>query len=162
MRMNRSITKLLLIISHGGMALLGFAAGIYLLPILVQPPAPDIASVESRLSTPLFTASFARERKDSDALHWGEGELRLYTDTLVFEGKLAPGPDYRLYLTPEFVETEAAFLAIKEKSLDVGTIKNFDGFVLNHSTAVNDAQYTSAVVWCETFGQFITSGQYRP
>ena len=162
MRMNRSITKLFLIISHGGMALLGFAAGVYLLPILVQPPAPDIALVESRLSTPLFTANFARERKDSDALHWGEGELRLYTDTLVFEGKLAPGPDYRLYLTPEFVETEAAFLAIKEKSLDVGTIKNFDGFVLNHSTAVNDAQYTSAVVWCETFGQFITSGQYRP
>ena len=29
MRMNRSITKLLLISSHGGMALLGFAAGIY-------------------------------------------------------------------------------------------------------------------------------------
>ena len=78
MRMNRSITKLLLIISHGGMALLGFAAGVYLLPILVQPPAPDIASVESRLSTPLFTASVARERKDSDALHWGEGELRLH------------------------------------------------------------------------------------
>ena len=127
----------------------------------MQPPAPNIALVESRLSTPLFTANFAREGKDSDALHWGEGELRLYTDTLVFEGKLAPGPDYRLYLTPEFVETEAAFLAIKEKSLDVGTIKNFDGFVLSHSMAVNAAQYTSAVVWCETFGQFITSGQYR-
>ena len=159
--MTRPITKLLLIISHGGVALLGFAVGIYLLPILVQPPAPDIVAVESGLSTPLFTTAFARDRKDSDALHWGEGELRLYTNTIVFEGKLAPGPDYRLYLTPEFVETEAAFLAIKKKSVDLGTIKNFDGFVLSHSMALNDAQYTTAVVWCETFGQFITSGQYR-
>ena len=103
----------------------------------MQPPAPNIALVESRLSTPLFTANFAREGKDSDALHWGQGELRLYTDTLVFEGKLAPGPDYRLYLTPEFVETEAAFLEIPRRGHNK---KNFDSFVLSHSMAVNDGQ----------------------
>jgi hypothetical protein len=34
--------------------------------------------------------------------------------------------------------------------------------VLSNSPAIDDAQYTTAVVWCETFGQFITSGQYRP
>ncbi|MDG1065845.1 MAG: DM13 domain-containing protein [Luminiphilus sp.] len=156
------MTQLLLFTSHSGTALLGFALGIYLLPILVQPTAPDIAAVESTLATVLFTTAFERQRKDSDALHWGEGELRLYADTIIFEGKLAPGPDYRLYLTPEFVETEAAFLAIKQESVEIGAIKNFDRFVLNNASAVNDAQYTTAVVWCETFGQFITSGQYRP
>ena len=156
------MTKLLLILSHGGTALLGLALGIYLLPILIEPPAPDLAMAEASLTQPLFTTEFDRQRKDSDALHWGEGQLRLYADTIVFEGKLAPGPDYRLYLTPKFVETEADFLSVKQQSVEIGAVRNFDGFVLSNSPAIDDAQYTTAVVWCETFGQFITSGQYRP
>ena len=156
------MTKLLLILSHGGTALLGFALGIYLLPILIEPPAPDLAKAEATLTHPLFTTEFNRQRKDSDALHWGEGQLRIYADATIFEGNLAPGPDYRLYLAPKFVETEADFLAVKEQSVEIGAVRNFDGFVLSHSSAINAAQYTTAVVWCETFGQFITSGQYRP
>ncbi len=156
------MTKLLLILSHCATALLGFALGIYLLPILLEPAAPDLLAVEATLSNPLFTTEFERQREDSDALHWGEGQLRLYSDTIVFEGELAPGPDYRLYLTPKFVETEADFLALKDQSVEMGAVRNFDGFVLNNAFAVNDPRYTAAVVWCETFGQFISSGQYRP
>ena len=140
------MTKLLLILSHGGTALLGFALGIYLLPILVEPAAPDLMAVEATLTTPLFTTEFERQREDSDALHWGEGQLRLYSDTIIFEGELAPGPDYRLYLTQEFVETEAGFLALKDRSIEIGAVKTFDGFVLNHAFAVNDPRYTTAVV----------------
>lgn len=156
------MTKLLLTLSHGIAALLGFALGIYLLPILLEPAAPDLVAVEATLNNPLFTTEFERQREDSDALHWGEGQLRLYSDTIVFEGELAPGPDYRLYLTPKFVETEADFLALKDQSVEIGAIRNFDGFVLNNALSVNDPRYTTAVVWCETFGQFISSGQYRP
>jgi len=36
---------------------------------------------------------------------------------IVHEGKLAPGPDYKLYLTKEFVEHEDEFLPIKDASL---------------------------------------------
>ena len=156
------MTKLLLILSHGATALSGFALGIYLLPILVAPAPPDLMAVEATLSNPLFTTEFERQREDSDALHWGEGQLRLYSDTIVFEGELAPGPDYRLYLTPKFVETEADFLALKDQSVEMGAVRSFEGFVLNNAFAVNDPRYTAAVVWCETFGQFISSGQYRP
>ena len=156
------MTKLLLILSHCATALLGFALGIYLLPILLEPAAPDLLAVEATLSNPLFTTEFERQREDSDALHWGEGQLRLYSDTIVFEGELAPGPDYRLYLTPKFVETEADFLALKDQSVEMGAVRSFEGFVLNNAFAVNDPRYTAAVVWCETFGQFISSGQYRP
>ncbi len=156
------MTKLLLILSHGATALSGFALGIYLLPILVAPAPPDLMAVEATLSNPLFTTEFERQREDSDALHWGEGQLRLYSDTIVFEGELAPGPDYRLYLTPKFVETEADFLALKDQSVEMGAVRSFEGFVLNNAFAVNDPRYTTAVVWCETFGQFISSGQYRP
>jgi len=154
--------KILLLASHGATLLAGFALGVYLLPIIVQPAAPDILAVESTLAAPAFIAQFDRDREDSDALHWGEGELRLYQNTIVFEGALAPGPDYRLYLVPRFVETEAEFLAIKDQSHQVGAIKNFDRFVFDGVSAIEDAAYTSVVVWCETFGQFITSGQYRP
>ena len=156
------MTKLLLILSHCATALLGFALGIYLLPILLEPAAPDLLAVEATLSNPLFTTEFERQREDSDALHWGEGQLRLYSDTIVFEGELAPGPDYRLYLTPKFVETEADFLALKDQSVEMGAVRSFEGFVLNNAFAVNDPRYTTAGVWCETFGQFISSGQYRP
>ena len=35
------------------------------------------------------------------------------SEQLVFMGELAPGPDYKLYLSPEFVETEADFERLK-------------------------------------------------
>lgn len=153
--------KFLFIASHGITLVVGFALGVYFLPILIEPPAADIAAVESVLDAPTFTTTFSRNRQDSDAFHWGEGELRLYEDTIVFEGKLAPGPDYRLYLVPDFVETEAAFVALKNDAVDVGSVKNFNRFVLNDIGAASDPTYNTAVIWCETFGQFITSGQYR-
>lgn len=154
--------KIVLIGSHGAALVLGFALGVYFLPILIQPPAPDIAAVESELATPAFVATFDREREDSDRFHWGEGELRLYDNTIVFEGELAPGPDYRLYLTTAFIETESDFKAIKDQALEVGSVKNFDRFVFENVAAVGDTRFNTAVVWCETFGEFITSGQYRP
>ena len=153
--------KILLLLSHGLTLLLGFALGVYALPILVQPPEPDLVAIESVLAEPLYSAQFSRDRADSDALHWGEGELRLYQDMLVFEGKLAPGPDYRLYLVSGFVETEPDFLALKADAHEVGAIKNFNGFALDNPSADLLERYDTAVVWCETFGQFITSGQYR-
>jgi hypothetical protein len=45
-------------------------------------------------------------------------------------GKLAPGPDYKLYLAPSFVEDEAGFEAIKAQSKQVGDVKTFDGVIL--------------------------------
>lgn len=62
--------KLRLLVSHGAMLLLGFALGIYLLPVIIQPAAPDIVAIESALDAPIFTATFERGRQGSDALHW--------------------------------------------------------------------------------------------
>lgn len=153
--------KIILLATHGAALAVGFALGVYFLPILIQPPSPNIAQVESELAAPAFVTTFDRSREDSDRFHWGEGELRLYDNTIVFEGELAPGPDYRLYLTTEFVETESSFNAIKDQALEVGSVKNFDRFVFENVTAVGDPRFNTAVVWCETFGEFITSGQYR-
>ena len=150
--------KLILAATHSGCLALGFALGIYLLPILTQPESPDIAVIEESLQEASSRrAVFDRNREDSDAFHWGEGELRVYQNTVVFEGVLSPGPDYRLYLTPDYIETESEFLAIKERSQQVGRISTFEGFVLDVPDVGNLA-FDHVVIWCETFSQFITSG----
>ena len=41
--------KLILAATHAGCLKLGFALGIYLLPILTQPESPDIAVIEESL-----------------------------------------------------------------------------------------------------------------
>ena len=52
---------------------IGFALGIYLLPIISAPPAPSDAEVTAAMSDAKFTGEFRRDLQDSDALHWGKG-----------------------------------------------------------------------------------------
>ena len=99
----------LLIASHLLVGLVGFAAGIYLLPILTAPPAPEAAEVQAVAAQARFHGEFRRDLQGSDALHWGEGTVSIGSDAISLQGSIAPGPDYRLYLSPEFVETEAGF-----------------------------------------------------
>ena len=146
--------------THAGALLVGFVLGIYLLPILIEPETPNIADFKAtQLSGPAFEARFERDREDSDLFHWGEGIIKMYDDTIVFEGEMAPGPDYRLYFTPEYVETEDAFWRIKEQSVQAGSIKTFDGFVIDNVSNINPSDYAAVVVWCERFSQFITSAK---
>ena len=76
-------------------------------------------------------------------------------------GRLAPGPDYKLYLSPEFVETRDGFLRLKAKALRVGDVKTFENFIVPLAESVDLNQYNTVVVWCETFSMFITAGKYR-
>lgn len=149
------------LLTHGAALALGFAAGIYVLPILTAPPGPDRAAIDAASANVLFTGHFARDLAGSDFLHWGEGELRLMADRIVHDGRLAPGPDYKLYLTTEFVDTREAFLAIKDKAARVGDVKSFDGFILDVPPGIDVTAYTTAVVWCEAFSQFISAAKYR-
>lgn len=154
-------TVLSLLVSHLAVAGAGFAAGIYVLPILIAPPAPDHAAVMQAARNSEFVGMFARERQDSDALHWGEGEISIGPDVISFAGRLAPGPDYRLYLSPEFVETEADFNRLKPSMVQVGEVKTFENFMLPLPDGIDPSGYSAAIVWCESFGQFITSGSYE-
>lgn len=140
---------------------LGFALGIYTLPILIAPEGPDVQAVQSVASNSEFTAEFRRDLEDSDALHWGEGSVFVSKDTIALEGRLAPGPDYRLYLSPTFVETEADFEALKSQMVEVGTIRTFENFMVSVPESIDPADYSSVIVWCETFGQFITAAEYQ-
>lgn len=154
-------TKLLLAGSHVAALVLGFAIGIYTLPILTAPDAPPpetIAMVETRAN---FFGIVRPDLAGSDALHHGEGKLYVAEDAIAFTGELTPGPDYHLYLSPIFVETKAAFEMHKQKMVQVGKIRSFDGFILDVPEHIDPFAYRAAIVWCEQFEMFITATAYR-
>ena len=152
---------LALITSHLLAGLIGFAAGIYLLPILTAPPPPEMAEVQAVAARAQFSGEFRRDLQDSDALHWGEGKVAIGRDAISLQGRIAPGPDYRLYLSPEFVETEADFARLKGSMVQVGDVKTFDNFVVAVPPAIDPAAYNTVIIWCEAFGEFITAAQYQ-
>ncbi len=152
---------LLLLASHLAVGALGFALGIYALPILIAPPAPATEQVAEIAQRASYSGQFVRELADSDALHWGEGEVSVGPDAVALMGRLAPGPDYQLYLSPQFVETEAEFNRLKSGMQHVGPVKTFDNFLVALPEGVDLSQYDTVIVWCETFGEFITAARYR-
>lgn len=153
--------SLLLIMSHAGMLALGFGLGIYLLPILTAPASPSTGEVQASTADILYRAEFRRDLKDSDAFHWGEGTVNIGRHSIALAGRLAPGPDYKLYLSPEFVETEADFKRLKPGMVRVGDIRTFDNFIVALPAHIDPGKYRAVIVWCEAFSQFITAAQYR-
>ena len=156
---NRSL--FLLLISHLCIGGLGFALGIYYLPILIAPDGPDDQAIAEVMNKKLYFGEFSLDRKDSDRLHWGEGTVSISQESIAFSGELAPGPDYRLYLSPQFVETEDEFNRLKVDMLHVGYVKTFESFLVSLPLGIDLSKYNTVIVWCETFGQFITSTRYK-
>jgi len=151
----------LLAATHAAALALGIALGIYLLPILTAPPAPGDEQVAGAARDAQFKGEFRRDLKDSDFLHWGEGKVSVSRRAIALAGKVAPGPDYKLYLSPEFVETEADFARLKPKMARVGDVKTFENFVVAVPETIDPAAYNTVIVWCESFSQFITAAKYR-
>ena len=150
-----------LIISHGLIGIFGFAVGIYMLPILTAPPAPSTAEIESMSSQAQFTAEFKKDLEDSDTFHWGEGKVSIGSSFITLMGRLAPGPDYKLYLSNTYVETEKDFNRLKSTMAQVGDVKTFENFAVKVPENINPSDYNSVIVWCESFGEFITSARYQ-
>ena len=149
----------LLIVTHAVALMAGFGLGIYVLPILTAPQAPSVEDV--RAGGGKYQGQFRRDLKDSDALHWGEGTVMVGTTRIALLGEIAPGPDYKLYLSPEFVETEDDFKRLKPRMVRVGDVKTFRNFVVDVPATVDIERYTTVIVWCETFREFITAAKYR-
>jgi hypothetical protein len=151
----------LFIATHSIAGVVGFGAGIYALPILTAPPAPSESEIKEMSAQARYTAEFRRDLKDSDALHWGEGTVSIGSKSITLMGKLAPGPDYKLYLSTKYVETESDFNRQKTNMVRVGDVKTFENFVVNVPPNIDPSNFNTIIVWCESFGQFITSAKYR-
>ncbi len=152
---------LLLALTHLAVLAAGVALGIYLLPILAAPPAPSAAEVQAVSASASFRGEFKRRLKGSDALHWGEGAVAVGPASVALMGRIAPGPAYKLYLVPEFVETGEDFKRVKAQSLAVADVKTFENFIVALPPGAEVAKYKAVVIWCESFSQFITAAKYR-
>ena len=153
--------RLLLVASHALALAVGFGLGVYFLPVLIAPAGPSAADIKAIAAEAKFTGTFRRDLPGSDFLHWGEGSVSITPKAIALTGRVSPGPDYKLYLAPAYVEDKAAFLKIKDSSARVGDIKTFDNFVVAVPDAVDVSRYSTVVVWCETFSMFISAARYR-
>ncbi|WP_417510220.1 DM13 domain-containing protein [Methylophaga sp.] len=153
--------KVLLLLTHSVMLIMGFALGIYALPILTQPDKPSMVEIGQVATTALFTGDFKRDLEGSDVLHYGSGTVYISADKIAFDGQITPGPDYKLYLSPLFVETKQAFLANKDKMIKVGDVRTFNGFMLDMPEGISPTDYQAVVIWCESFNIFITAAKYH-
>ena len=152
---------LVLIVSHLVVGVLGFMIGVYTLPILIAPDAPSVEELNLAKKQVEFSGQFTRELAGSDFLHWGEGTIVVGPKFIALEGSIAPGPDYYLYLSPTFVEKESEFKQQKSRMVRVGPVKTFKNFVVSVPESVEPSEFTTVVVWCETFSEFITAAKYN-
>jgi hypothetical protein len=152
---------LLLAATHLATLAAGFGLGVYFLPVLIAPPAPTAEAVRAQAAGAEFKGEFRRDLKGSDALHWGEGTVAIGRKAISLAGRLSPGPDYKLYLSPEYVETRADVLRIKSKLARVGDVKTFENFIIPVPESIDPAAYNTVIVWCETFSMFISAAKYR-
>ncbi|WP_299871037.1 DM13 domain-containing protein [uncultured Cocleimonas sp.] len=153
--------KFVLLVSHLIFAAIGFALGIYALPILTAPEAPSIDAMKTAEALASYKGEFKKDLEGSDFLHWGEGTVSVGNQFISLDGEIAPGPDYKLYLSPEFVDTEASFNQLKSKMVKVGDVKTFKNFVIPVPETINPENFNTVVVWCESFGEFISATKYR-
>ena len=152
---------IILIATYVLVGAIGFAIGIYTLPILMAPKAPSPKEVYQQHKESRSEGQFRRDLQGSDFLHWGEGTVYVSRTAISLIGRLAPGPDYKLYLSPEYVETEADFLRLKPRMVRVGDVKTFDNFIVHLSDNIDPNEFNTVIVWCESFGQFITAARYK-
>ena len=152
---------ILLAFTHAAALAAGFAGGIYVLPILIAPRAPSAAEAKAAAAGAAFSAEFRKDLKGSDFFHWGEGTVSVSRDRVALAGRLAPGPDYKLYFSPEFVDTKDGFLQVKARSMRVADIRTFENFIVPLPASFDPAAFNTVVVWCETFSMFITAAKYR-
>jgi hypothetical protein len=117
--------------------------------------------MQSAQSNASYQGEFQRDLKGSDFFHWGEGKLFVGKSVISLQGELAPGPDYKLYLSPEYVEDEAEFNRHRKDMVRVGDIRTFSNFAVQVPQHIDPSRYKVAIVWCESFGEFITAARYQ-
>ena len=151
-------------------------------PVVVAPPVVEPPVVEPVVVAPVVVAEPKQKRltvvksgdfnpnaQGSDGFHRGSGSVSIVSmggkNYVIFgeDFTVSNGPDYRLYLVPEFgIETESRFKTIKPRSHMIGKVKQFSGmqlFEIPQSVALGSVN--GIVIWCEAFSQFISTADVR-
>lgn len=153
--------KVILLISHLAFFGAGIGLGIYLLPILTAQENTSLNEIDDVRMQAKYKGEFTRNQKGSDIFHWVEGELYITDKEIAFKGEVAPGPDYKIYLTKKQAVDKNSFLEIKKEAVLIGELKNFGNFRKNIPDSVNVNEFTTVQIWCERFSKFIGSAEYQ-
>ena len=153
--------KVILLISHLAVLGAGTGLGIYLLPILTAQENASLNEINDVRKLAKYKGDFKRNQKGSDVLHWAEGELYVNDNEIAFKGEVAPGPDYKIYLTKKQAVDKSSFLEMKKEAVLIGELKNFGNFRKSIPDSVNVNEFTTVQIWCERFSKFIGSAEYR-
>ena len=143
----------------------GFGLGVYFLPIIFAGDGADETVLAGASAVAERRGMFVRDLPCSDPLQYGDGKIFHSIENgetfITLQGRVTPGPDYKLYMTPKYVDTKAGFEDIKAQSVRVGDIKAFDNFRRRAPSSVKADDYPAVPVWCEKFSMFITSAQLK-
>ena len=74
-------------ISHLFILLVGFAIGIYSLPILTAPPSLEIAEINQLEQSSIYEGEFVKDLDGSDLFHWGEAKVSINSKKIIHECK---------------------------------------------------------------------------
>ena len=138
---------------------IGFALCVYFMPILTEEKELDTVARAQLEASAERSGTCTRDLPGSDAFHWGAGTVWASDTRIWLEGKISPGPDFLLYLTPLLATDEASFLKIKDQSVQVGEVKAFSNFSLDLSPGITVGDYPTVLIWCEAFGEFINAAE---
>ncbi|MBL6606187.1 MAG: DM13 domain-containing protein [Alphaproteobacteria bacterium] len=159
---------IILVLSAKFMAglVIGFGLGVYFLPILTAEKGlseTELAELTStaQAQTQLRQGIFVRDIEGSDRFHWGDGTIYVSDARIWLDGSIAPGPDYRLYLTKGQYTTKDSFLAAKSDALQIAPIKAYKNFSIDVPDGLDISDYDAVIIWCEAFSAFITSASLR-
>ena len=97
------------------------------------------------------TGEFVRDLEGSDASHRGEGTIYVRDDRIWLDGAIAPGPDYRLYLTMGQFTTRDSFLAAKSQALQIAPIKAYKNFSIEVPDGLDITEFDTLIIWYEAF-----------
>ena len=70
--------KVILLFTHTIVLIMGFALGVYFLPILTAPKSLDVSTINEYEQKATYQTEFVKELKGSDFLHWGEAKSLIY------------------------------------------------------------------------------------
>ena len=95
--------------------------GVYFLPILTAPESVEISKINEYENKSKYQTEFVRDLRGSDPFHWGEAKVTISNTKITVNGAIAPGPDYKLYLTNEFTQHEDCLLYTSPSPRDLST-----------------------------------------
>ena len=98
-----------------------------------------------------------------DLLH-GDGEITLSVENDItyntLQVQFTLEPDYKLYLTPKYVDTTAVFEAMRAQKVPFYGSRHLN-FLPAIPPSVNANDYLPVLVWYEKFSMFMSSAQLK-